>query len=62
MTVLRWDLETKLGRYDHILEEEEERRRLEQRIRELEQKIQKLEQNTKKERLIDVDSDCEIWS
>jgi len=50
MVVLKWDLETRLGKYDYILEEEEEKRKLMQKL---------IKQDTN--RLIDVDSDCEIW-
>ena len=62
MVLYPFDFNTRLGRYDYVLEEEEERRKLMQKIKKLEQEIEKLKATKKESRIIDVDSDCEIWS
>jgi len=58
-----WDLDNKMAKYEAILEEEEEKRKLIQKIKKLEREIEKLKATaTKKEGIIDADCDCEIWS
>jgi len=67
MVVLRWDIESRLGALDYLEEEEEEKRmlikrigRIEKELEEIKKRLEKLK--AEKERYIDVDSDCEIWS